>query len=140
VVLTNTGGTMIEEHSMKAICVLGIFLCLGSAVATAGDKKGAPAAGTSVAQLVKQLGDKRADIRAAAADALGKRGKQAKDAVPALMKAVKDANDEVRDAAADALGRIGPDAEEAVHVLTEALADKQPSCGRPRRLRSDASR
>lgn len=59
-------------------------------------------------------------VRWAAADALGKIGPAAAEAVPALTAALTDADWDVRRAAADALGRIGPEAAEVVPALTAA--------------------
>ena len=63
----------------------------------------------------------RRDVRRAAADALGKIGPAAAEAVPALIAALADADRDVRRAAADALGKIGPAARGG------AGADQPPS-------------
>jgi HEAT repeat protein len=77
----------------------------------------------SVDQLVKDLGDKDSDIRADAAEALGKKGKEARGAVSALTQALKDADEDVRELAAEALGLIGEDSKAAVPALTDLLKD-----------------
>jgi HEAT repeat protein len=55
--------------------------------------------------------------------ALGKIGRDAKDAVPGLINALKDKEEDVRRDAAAALGRIGPDASAAVVSLVELFKD-----------------
>jgi HEAT repeat protein len=71
-----------------------------------------------VADLVKQLKDKDADKRRAAAEELSKAGKDAVDAAPALIAALKDSDIFVRTFAAQALGDIGADPKKAVPALT----------------------
>jgi len=69
------------------------------------------------------LGDKEVGNRFYAAEALGKIGEPAKEAVPALIKALGDEKAEkVRSNVAEALGKIG-DAQ-AVPALIEALSDE----------------
>ena len=63
------------------------------------------------------------DVRRSAADALGKIGPPAAEAVPALAAALHDPDEDVRRSAADALGKIGPAAAEAVPALAAALHD-----------------
>jgi HEAT repeat protein len=58
-----------------------------------------------------------------AAQALGKMGPGAKDAVPALTKALGDQNALLRLCAARALGEIGPAAKDALPKLQE-MAEK----------------
>jgi HEAT repeat protein len=70
-------------------------------------------------------GDKAAEVRKTAAEALGRLGKDARPATEPLTAALKDKADPVRAAAAEALGRIGPDAKEAAPALVEALRDKK---------------
>ncbi|MEI7684639.1 MAG: HEAT repeat domain-containing protein [Planctomycetota bacterium] len=65
----------------------------------------------------------RADIRAAAATALGDLEADGKGAVIPLQEALRDADANVRWTAAEALGRIGPDAAAAVPALAMALRD-----------------
>src|SRR5262249_6593096 len=48
------------------------------------------------------------DVRAAAADILGKMGPAAKDAVPALLEARNDPDEGVREASGRALDRVAP--------------------------------
>ena len=62
---------------------------------------------------------------AASAEALGRIGPDAKEAVPALIAALKDENWRCPLlVSALALGMIGPEAKEAVPALTAALEDK----------------
>jgi HEAT repeat protein len=94
----------------RAIVVLGTWL-LTAALAPAAD----------VAELVKQLKDGNADARRAAAEALGKAGKDAREAAPALIAALKDADLYVRAFAAQALGQIDADPKTAVPALDANL-------------------
>ncbi|MCI0585272.1 MAG: metal ABC transporter permease [Planctomycetes bacterium] len=73
--------------------------------------------GTSVAELLHQLGDEHANVRAHAAEELAKRG--AREAVPALAKALADPEPGVVEKAAEALGALGDDS--AVPSLRAAL-------------------
>jgi HEAT repeat protein len=61
--------------------------------------------------------------RSRAAEALGKLGPAAKDAVRALRNALRDSHREVRREAAEALAKIGPEAAEAVADLVASLGD-----------------
>jgi len=63
-------------------------------------------------------------VREAAAEALGKMGSAAGDAVPALSDALDDEFWFVREAAAEALGGMGPQARGSVPALTCALGDE----------------
>ena len=93
------------------VCIVVVLLANS---ASAGGKKAESAPGKSVSQLVADLKSKDAEARADAAEALGRKGSDAKDAVPDLIAALKDADENVRDAAADALGKMGPAAKAAV--------------------------
>jgi HEAT repeat protein len=62
-------------------------------------------------------------VRDRAAEALGKIGPAAKDAVPALSRALNDPDKAVGTRAAEALGRIGPAAKAAVPALLTAFKD-----------------
>lgn len=68
-------------------------------------------------EILKNGGD---DARAAA-DAVGKIGSPAAEAVPYLLKALGDIN--MRTSAAEALGGIGAEAEKAIPYLVKILAD-----------------
>ena len=70
------------------------------------------------------LGDRRGEVRTAAAQALPLVGPTTAD-VPALVKILKEPGAEAKEAAAVALGKIGPPAKEAVTRLTELLTDKE---------------
>src|SRR6266511_2851646 len=78
----------------------------------------------SVNDLIQQLRSQDANIRAFAADTLGRMGAEAKEAVTALIAALNDRDGDVRRSAADALGRIGG---EAVSALAAALKDQDSS-------------
>jgi hypothetical protein len=73
--------------------------------------------------VIVALKDSDVDVRATAAQALGKIGPAAKKAVPDLLTALRDEDEDVRAAAAAALGKIGPVTKEVVPALTEALKD-----------------
>jgi HEAT repeat protein len=67
--------------------------------------------------------DKTAEVRRAAATALGRIATEPKENVPALMEALKDKNDTVKMAAALALGQFGVEARPAVESLRELTKD-----------------
>jgi HEAT repeat protein len=92
--------------------VLGVFLCLG-VTAQAAD----------IDALVKQLKDKDADTRRAAAKELGEAGKDAQSATDALVKSLKDNDLFVRRFAAQALGDIEADPKVAAPALAAMLKD-----------------
>jgi HEAT repeat protein len=76
--------------------------------------------------LMKQMNDPDADVRRAAARALGQMGPDATPAVPLLTAAVeKDRDLYVRRFSAQALGQIGPNASSAIPALTSALKDEK---------------
>jgi HEAT repeat protein len=86
-----------------------------------------PEAKDAVAELVKLLDDKNADVRSEVPLALGKIGPAAKAAVPALLKALEAQQETDEHAAcgiAHALGKIGPPAADAVPALSKAAAGK----------------
>lgn len=101
---------------LPAIAVLVLF----GALAQADEKK---TTDLTIPQLIKNLSDKDPDVRADAADELGKKGAVAKKAVPDLIAALKDPEETVRDAAVDALGQIGAAAKDAIPELAKALGD-----------------
>jgi HEAT repeat protein len=68
--------------------------------------------------------DKDADVRRAAARALGNISPDPKAVVPALTEALKDRSVTVKLAAATALGQYGPDARSALPPLRELAAMK----------------
>jgi HEAT repeat protein/serine/threonine protein kinase len=75
-----------------------------------------------IAQLIKQLGDKKdAKARSSAALDLGDFGPQAKEAVPALIKVLEDPDESVRVHATQTLGEIGPQTEEVIPALIKVL-------------------
>jgi HEAT repeat protein len=63
--------------------------------------------------------DRTAEVRTAAAVALGRIAAEPKENVPALMEALKDKSDAVKMAAARALGQFGVEARPAVEALRE---------------------
>src|SRR5271166_3066428 len=106
------------------LTVFTLLLLLASHVSAAG-KKIEPAPGTSISQLRKDLKNPDADVRASAADELGKKGPTAQEAVADLIVALThDPNDAVRDAAAAALGKMGKAAKAAAPALTKSLEHK----------------
>ncbi len=107
-----------------------------------------PEAKEAVPALIKALGDKssyaqrqvfntgpRGDIvafgnrdvyvRVVAAEALGKMGPEAADAIPALQALLKDEQASVREMGAEVLGQMGEQAAAAIPALRELLRDEQ---------------
>ena len=78
--------------------------------------------------LIKRLWDDMPSVRSAAAEALGRIGPDAKQAVPALIAALSDdeQEDALHSAAAEALGLIGPAAKAAVPILKKRLEHPDP--------------
>src|SRR5215470_4053499 len=107
---------------MKTLALICCVIAL-SAVASAqsSPQMKAQEKAHSVHDLIQQLRSQDAGIRVSAAEALGRMGAAAKEAVPALIAALKDQDDSVRNSAADALGRMGG---EAVPALIAALKDQ----------------
>ena len=79
--------------------------------------------GEAVAPFVQALKDQNADVRHAAATALGRIGLGAIDAIPQLIAAIQDADERVRASAAFSLSTFGRHAFEAVPALQKALSD-----------------
>lgn len=99
-----------------AIALLAVGLCGWTPARAESPKERAT-------KLTKKLAtDKKPDVRAEAAKALGDMG--AWDAVPALAAALKDPFPEVRAAAAYALVELKEHAKDAVPALKEALTDR----------------
>lgn len=79
-----------------------------------------------VAEILQLLKDNAPFTRLEAAEALGRRGDDAKDVVPALVAVVKQDKDLfVRRGAAVALGELGPRAKDAVPELVALLLQNQ---------------
>jgi HEAT repeat protein len=74
--------------------------------------------------------DRDANVRKAAATALGKMDPDPKEAVPALQTALKDKSAAVRSAAATALAMMGPDARDALPDLEKLRQDKDRGVSR----------
>jgi HEAT repeat protein len=75
--------------------------------------------------------DRSANVRKAAATALGKMDPDPKEAVPALTKVLKeDKSPAVRAAAAGALAMLGPDAKDALPALQDAQQEKDRTVSR----------
>jgi HEAT repeat protein len=103
---------------MKTLLGIGV-LCTGLFLAPA-------ARAEEVQELIDKLKSSDSDVRRDAAQALGKMGPQAKEAVPALVAALQDKNLFVRRYSAHTLGKIGSDAaKQAVPALTKTLDDKR---------------
>ncbi len=66
------------------------------------------------------------EVRAEAAEAIGRLGPVAKEAIPVLVQALKDPEERVREEAADALGGVGVGSGEALLALTDVLDDPEP--------------
>ena len=81
-----------------------MFLFVGLVGIWVGGCEGRETQEQTVERLIKRLGHKKANVRANAAGALGRIGK---DAVPALIEALKDQDVGVRWNAAGALKKIG---------------------------------
>ncbi|MDP7018752.1 MAG: HEAT repeat domain-containing protein [Pirellulaceae bacterium] len=81
---------------------------------------GAPA----VPELRNRLTSNDAEVRAQAADVLGRIGPDANEAIPELIILLDDESGPVRRSAARALGQIGPAAEQAVPSLMRVLEDE----------------
>jgi HEAT repeat protein len=80
--------------------------------------------------LLANLTSPDAEDRSRAVDALGRIGRDAKDAVPAVILALRDQDAVVRRTAADVLGKIEPGAEDAAPALIAALNDQDVSVRR----------
>ena len=78
---------------------------------------------TRVEALRMALGDPAPNVRATAAAALGRLGRQAEEVAPALLATMKDKMPEVRVLSATALGRIAPGDEKAIETLGLALTE-----------------
>ena len=76
-----------------------------------------------VEALQLALGDPAPNLRATAAAALGRLGRQADAAIPALLAAMKDETPGVRVLSATALGRVAPENRETLEALGLALAE-----------------
>ncbi|MCX5964592.1 MAG: HEAT repeat domain-containing protein [Cyanobacteria bacterium] len=74
-----------------------------------------------ISELSSLMQDENADVRFAAAKALGKIG--SKEVVSALAQALQDKDENVRFASAEALVKVGTDAKDAIPALTNTLRD-----------------
>jgi HEAT repeat protein len=85
-------------------------------------KPGAAAPGSAevdavTATLLKSLTDRKASVRAEAAESLGDMKKSAPEVIAALRACLKDKDNDVKSNAAEALGEIGKPAKEAIPDL-----------------------
>lgn len=105
---------------IRSVTVVLALLLLGTAAVRAETPK------EKAEKLVKKLStSKKADERAAAAEALGDMG--AWDSVPALAAALKDPDAHVRVSASYALAKLKDAAKDAVPAVKEVLADRDPT-------------
>ena len=81
----------------------------------------------SSALLAEALQDDNDRVRAKAAEALGKMGEAAVEAVPGLVKAMRDQDNWVGALAAEALGEIGNGAAHAIPALVRSLHHVNPT-------------
>ena len=73
--------------------------------------------------LGQLLNDEDADVREAAAQALGELGEHAKEQVSLLGQLLNDEDADVREAAARALGKLGEHAKEQIPLLIDSLVE-----------------
>ena len=99
-----------------------VMLCLGWGRRGFGSQE-VPLEG-ALTDCEKRLGDQAPRVRAEAARALRKMGREA---IPAIEKALREEAASVRCAAARVLGRIGWRARAALPALRKALQDKDPA-------------
>src|SRR3954454_959052 len=107
---------LVRQWALVAVLLSGLPTPTGSAYQDSPE---------GVKALVDALKDRDPDVRKAAAQSLGRIGRDAKAAVPALAAALDDAVVDVRGASALALGRVGPDARDAAPALARLLKDKE---------------
>ncbi len=121
-------GPKAREAALPALLIAlrdpdaGVRKAAGEAMAGLG-----PPAATDVPALRTALREKGAppELRAQAANSLGKLGAGAREAVPELAEALASPDVAVRRAAAAALVQIGPPAKGALLRLIDALGDKE---------------
>ena len=109
---------------MKKSFFIALSILLISIPCFSAQQSKAAKSDSEIQKLIKDLKYGTADAKANAAEALGKIGPAAKDAVSALSEALKDKEKDVRWRATYALGEIGPSAKAAVPALIEALKDE----------------
>lgn len=105
---------------MRYIVITTLAACLAWATA-------ANAIADDLEKLTKDIGSSDKEVCLCAIDDLGKRGADAKSAVPELVKALCCEDGEICWHAARTLGSIGPDAKAAVPALVKALDHDDPN-------------
>jgi HEAT repeat protein len=103
-----------------------VMVMVGSAVFALPRALAQAPAAPNVNALLSKLTNKDPNVRASAAEALGKLGKGAVPAVNALTRTLKDKNPSVRLSAVLALRKLGPIAAPAVSALAGAFTDPDP--------------
>jgi HEAT repeat protein len=80
----------------------------------------------AVPALLEALHSPDPEVRAKAANVLGRMGPDARDSVPELIRLLDDPDERVRKTVIRALGRIGPAAQDAVPGLMRTLLQSSP--------------
>lgn len=102
---------------------LGVLLTVSLLAIGPGCVQQSDPAGKTLDQWKRELGDQDPGVRFAAAEALGKMGREA---IPTLTQALRNKQADVRNAAAYGFGKMGPnDRLAAISTLTEMLADRE---------------
>ena len=112
------------KSTNKNLIIYFTTFCLGFLFIFSDMNNAWPKDNHTVQDLITNLKNQDETVRRNAAEALGKLGQAAKDAVPALIRTLKDRNEAVRRSAAEALGKLGPAANDAVPALIKVLNDR----------------
>lgn len=123
------GCTLLCALTLTGILATASTACAGAWFQEYGiDNKRELVTPAAVPGLIRALADRDANVRKAAAGALGKIGPAAQEAVPALKLTLKsDRHPKVRAEAAEALLRIGKAALAATPEMVAALGDEDPN-------------